>query len=149
MVEMFQFIPDRLDHARVVECYAHDLYRGFTATILWGGMSRNPAYKETFKRVAQLDPNEVVAKLERLRAMLREYSLDEATCKLVSNIFLPELAAEIYTSYCTLLAEQAKDCGAGDVGLFVEWLYDWPSAPENGEDNPRTLYFKEAAEALR
>ena len=187
------------------------------ATILWGGMSRNAPYRETFKQVAQLDPREVVPKLERLRKLLAEnrtgealasmarnpatgaanenhipgiaenyaskilfflsqglptnprpliynkylacthcalipdaercaryYTWDAAEDRLVSNIVRPELAAEIYTDYCTLLADLAAECGVGDVGLFVEWLHDWPSELADGEDNPRTLSRKEA-----
>lgn len=221
MAEAFKDIPELLDHARVAECYRQGLYRGFVATILWGGMPRNPAYDETFAKVARLDRREVVAKLARLRKMLEEsrvgeamesmtfdpetgagrenhiegiaenyaskilfflaydmpvtprpliynkylaythcalipdkgrcaryYSRDGADGRLVSNIFRSELAAEIYRDYCTVLAELARDCGAGDVGVFVEWLYDWPSEPENGEDNPRTLSFREAAGKL-
>lgn len=217
MADAFPDIPERLDHARVAECYGQDLYRGFVATILWGGMSRNDSYKETFKQVAQLAPREVIPKLERLRKMLAEnrtgealasmtcdpatgvgnenhipgiagnyaskilfflsqglptaprpliynkylacthcalipdaercakyYSWDAAEDRLVSNIARPELAAEIYTDYCSLLADLAAECGVGDVGLFVEWLHDWPSAPADGEDNPRTLSRKEA-----
>lgn len=217
MAEAFPDIPERLDHARVAECYRQDPYRGFVATVLWGGMPRNAAYREAFKAVARLDRRDVVAKLERLRKMLEEnrtgeamasmtrdpetgaekenhlegiaenyaskilfflaydlpvaprpliynkylaythcalvpdqerraryYSWDGAEGKLVSNISRPELAAEIYADYCTVLAERAEDCGAGDLGLFVEWLYDWPSEPADGEDNPRTLSFREA-----
>ena len=217
MADAFPDIPERLDHARVAECYGQDLYRGFVATILWGGMSRNAPYRETFKQVAQLDPREVVPKLERLRKLLAEnrtgealasmarnpatgaanenhipgiaenyaskilfflsqglptnprpliynkylacthcalipdaercaryYTWDAAEDRLVSNIVRPELAAEIYTDYCTLLADLAAECGVGDVGLFVEWLHDWPSELADGEDNPRTLSRKEA-----
>jgi len=67
----------------------------------------------------------------------------------VSNIFRPDLAAEIYADYCSSLAELARRCGAGDAGAFVEWIYDWPSEPENGTDNPRTLSFREARDRLR
>jgi hypothetical protein len=217
MADAFPDIPERLDHARVLECYGQDLYRGFVATILWGGMSRNPAYKETFRQVARLDPREVVPKLERLRKMLEEnrtgeafasmacnqatgagnenhmpgiaenyaskilfflslglpvtprpliynkylacthcalipdaercaryYSWNAAEGRVVSHISRSELAAEIYVDYCTLLADLARECGVGDAGLFVEWLHDWPSNPENGEDNPRTLSRREA-----
>jgi hypothetical protein len=222
MAGAFPDIPERLDHARVAECYGKDLYRGFVATILWGGMSRNAPYRETFKQVAQLDPQEVVPKLERLRKMLeknrtgealasmacdpatgagnenhipgiaenyaskilfflayglpttprpliynkylacthcalipdaerraRYYTWDAAEGRLVSNITRPELAAEIYVDYCTLLADLAAECGVGDAGLFVEWLHDCPSDPADGEDNPRTLSRREALEKLR
>ena len=78
----------------------------------------------------------------------RYYSYDRAEGRLVSNIFRPDLAAEIYTDYCTSLAELANRCGVRNIGIFVEWIYDWPSKPENGKDNPRTLSFREAAEKV-
>ena len=219
MAETLQAIPEQLDHARVAECYRQDLYRGFVATLLWGGMPRNATYSGTLRKIAQMDRREVVAKLSRLRKLLEEnrvgeafesmtcdpetgagnenhidgiaenyaskilffltydmpatprpliynkylaythcalipdrkrraryYSYDKAEGRLVSNIFKPDLAAEIYTDYCTSLAELASRCGANNVGIFVEWIYDWPSEPKNGDDNPRTLSFREAVE---
>ena len=44
------------------------------------------------------------------------------------------------------LSAEIQYRGSNDVGIFVEWVYDWPSKPEDGEDNPRTLSFKEVVE---
>ena len=85
MAETFPDIPERLDHARVADCYRQDLYRGFVATVLWGGMPRNPAYRETFKKVARLDRRDVVAKPGRLRTMLEENRTGEAMASMARD----------------------------------------------------------------
>ena len=65
-------LPNALTRNDVVACYQEDLYKGFVATILWGGISRYQA-EEISRRN---DRQSTLPKLERIRQMLRDSKED-------------------------------------------------------------------------
>ena len=65
-------LPNALTRNDVVACYREDLYKGFVATILWGGISRYQA-EEISRRN---DRQSSLPKLERIRQMLRDSKED-------------------------------------------------------------------------
>ena len=65
-------LPNALTRNDVVACYQEDLYKGFVATILWGGISRYQA-EEVSRRN---DRQSSIPKLERIRQMLRDSKED-------------------------------------------------------------------------
>lgn len=65
-------LPNALTRNDVVSCYREDLYKGFVATILWGGISRYQA-EEISRRN---DRQSSLPKLERIRQMLRDSKED-------------------------------------------------------------------------
>ena len=65
-------LPNALTRNDVVSWYQEDLYKGFVATILWGGISRYQA-EEISRRNDRLSS---LPKLERIRQMLRDSKED-------------------------------------------------------------------------
>ena len=65
-------LPHALTRNDVSACYQEDLYKGFVATILWGGISRFQA-EEISRRN---DRQSTLPKLERLRQLLRNSKED-------------------------------------------------------------------------
>ena len=70
--EIVRNLPVELSREDVVRFFREDLYKGFVATIMWGGISRFQA--EGIAR--NNDRNTTMPKLERLVAMLRDYETD-------------------------------------------------------------------------
>ena len=69
---VMSILPNALTRNDVVLCYQQDLYTGFVATILWGGISRYQA-EEISRRN---DRQSSLPKLERLRQLLRDSKED-------------------------------------------------------------------------
>lgn len=69
---VMETLPNALTRNDVVACYQEDLYKGFVATILWGGISRYQA-EEISRRN---DRQSSLPKLERLRQMLQNSKED-------------------------------------------------------------------------
>lgn len=65
-------LPNALTRDDVVACYREDLYKGFVATILWGGISWYQAQEISRRN----DRQSSLPKLERIRQMLRESKED-------------------------------------------------------------------------
>ncbi len=65
-------LPHALTRNDVVSCYQEDLYKGFVATILWGGISRYQAEEISLRN----DRQSTLPKLERLRQLLRNSKED-------------------------------------------------------------------------
>lgn len=65
-------LPNALTRNDVVACYQEDVYKGFVATILWGGISRYQA-EEISRRN---DRQSSLPKLERIRQKLRDSKED-------------------------------------------------------------------------
>ena len=70
--EVIRSLQDTLTRDDVVTCFQEDLYKGFVAAIVWGGLNRYHA-EEIARRNDRVS---VVPKLERLRALLRESDED-------------------------------------------------------------------------
>jgi len=66
--EVVRNLPAELSRDDVVRFFREDLYKGFVATIMWGGISRFQA-EEISRRN---DRNTAMPKLERLVALLRD-----------------------------------------------------------------------------
>lgn len=71
-VEVVRNLPAELSRDDVVRFFREDLYKGFVATIMWGGISRFQA--EGIAR--NNDRNSAIPKLERLVALLRDSETD-------------------------------------------------------------------------
>lgn len=65
-------LPCALTRNDVVACYQEDLYKGFVATVLWGGISRYQAEEISRRNDRQTS----LPKLERIRQMLRDSKED-------------------------------------------------------------------------
>ena len=70
--EVVRNLPAELSREDVVRFFREDLYKGFVATIMWGGISRFRA-EEISRRN---DRNTAMPKLERLAALLRNSETD-------------------------------------------------------------------------
>ena len=70
--EVVRNLPAELSREDVVRFFREDLYKGFVATIMWGGISRFQA--EGIAR--NNDRNSAIPKLERLVALLRDSETD-------------------------------------------------------------------------
>ncbi len=70
--EVVRDLPDRLSREDVVGFFRKDLYRGFVATIMWGGINRHLA----LGIAQQNDRNATMPKLERLVTLLRDSETD-------------------------------------------------------------------------
>lgn len=70
--EVVRNLPAELSRDDVVRFFREDLYKGFVATIMWGGISRFQA--EGIAR--NNDRNSAIPKLERLVALLRDSGTD-------------------------------------------------------------------------
>lgn len=70
--EVVRNLPAELSRDDVVRFFREDLYKGFVATIMWGGISRFQA--EGIAR--NNDRNSAIPKLERLVALLRDSETD-------------------------------------------------------------------------
>lgn len=70
--EVVRNLPAELSRDDVVRFFREDLYKGFVATILWGGISRYQA-EEISRRN---DRQSTLPKLERIRQMLRDSKED-------------------------------------------------------------------------
>ena len=72
MASTFDSIPNQIDRKSVVKCFGDDLYRGFVATLLWGGMHKNPNQIRHFKKLAIKDKKEIEEKLRRVKGLLEQ-----------------------------------------------------------------------------
>ena len=70
--EVVRNLPTELSREDVIGFFREDLYKGFVATIMWGGISRFQA--EGIAR--NNDRNSAIPKLERLVALLRDSETD-------------------------------------------------------------------------
>ena len=70
--EVVKSLPVELSREDVVGFFREDLYKGFVATIMWGGISRFQAEEIALRN----DRNTTMPKLERLVAMLRNSETD-------------------------------------------------------------------------
>ena len=70
--EVIRSLPETLTRDDVVSCFQEDLYKGFVAAIVWGGLSRFRP-EEIARRN---DRASVVPKLERVKALLQESNED-------------------------------------------------------------------------
>ena len=70
--EVVRNLPTELSREDVVRFFHEDLYKGFVATIMWGGISRFQAEGIARKN----DRNSTMPKLERLVALLRNAETD-------------------------------------------------------------------------
>lgn len=70
--EVIRSLPETLRRDDVVACMREDLYKGFVAAIVWGGLSRFRP-EEIARRN---DRASVVPKLERIKALLQESNED-------------------------------------------------------------------------
>ena len=70
--EVVRNLPAELSREDVVRLFREDLYKGFVATIMWGGISRFQAEGIALNN----DRNTTMPKLERLAALLRNSETD-------------------------------------------------------------------------
>lgn len=79
-------LPAELNREQVVECFREDLYKGFVATILWGGLNRFRPEEIALRN----DRNTCLPKLERLKGMLQQDTDDD-----VEKIYLAMMSMAI------------------------------------------------------
>ena len=81
--EVVRSLPTELSREDVVGFFREDLYMGFVATIMWGGISRFRA--DDIAR--NNDRNTTLPKLERLNAILRNTETETDTERIEDAIF--------------------------------------------------------------
>jgi len=87
MAEAIQVIPEKLDRTSVVKCFRKDIYTGFVATLLWGGMHKDVNLKRHFKALAKVDKTVIEEKLSRIKKMLEENKPGEALASMLRGIY--------------------------------------------------------------
>ena len=63
-------IPNPINRKDVIDCFNHSMYRGFIATLLWGGKHKEH-YGSFQKIITTYSKNEIEEKLERTCALLQ------------------------------------------------------------------------------
>ena len=71
-------IPECLSRNAVAECMKEDLYKGFVAAVLWGGMHKYMVTQRHFQTAVEQSPATVVEKLKRVKSLIDKSKLEEA-----------------------------------------------------------------------
>ncbi len=109
--EIVRNLPVELSREDVVRFFREDLYKGFVATIMWGGISRFQA--EGIAR--NNDRNTTMPKLERLVAMLRD---SETDIERIENA-ITSLRRGVKTISMALVPATSPSCS---ISLLMIWI---------------------------
>lgn len=109
--EVVRNLPAELSRGDVARFFREDLYKGFVATIMWGGISRFRA-----REIARNnDRNTTMPKLERLVAILRGQRTTKRELKMLSP-----LSTEAVKTISTALAPATSlSCS---ISLPMTWI---------------------------
>ena len=86
MVVAFKDVPEKLDRQIVANIMHKDLYKGFVAALLWGGMHKSVNQMRHFLRLSKVNKKELVEKLEAVKKLLKEKGPGEALVSMMRSI---------------------------------------------------------------